>query len=312
MALKGRLLFAGTEGAQWGDAGEGVFVSSGGVMWTKRDGSNGNMANRSVYAIAVLDSTVYVGVDRCVYRTTNDGVDWLPGCGGLNSPSTQPFPIHALIARPGNIFAAAGGGVYVSTDDGSNWILRDSGLPSSVHCFQGWRATVFAGTDSGVYASTDHGISWSAFGSSLPGAAQGVHALAVDSFFVYSSERVDSTYHIMAGTDSGVWFDLLYTNVTEDVGSSAGFSPVSLTLEPAYPNPSAGLVDIGFVLSHSVPVTLKIFNALGREVATLADGVHARGNHVVSFDPTGLSAGVYWCRLAAGGSIESEQVIVVH
>jgi len=55
-----------------------------------------------------------------------------------------------------------------------------------------------------------------------------------------------------------------------------------------------------FSLSKPGEVSLKVFDSLGREVATLARGYEAAGTHVVSFDGSWLPAGVYYCRLQSG------------
>jgi gluconolactonase len=64
-----------------------------------------------------------------------------------------------------------------------------------------------------------------------------------------------------------------------------------------YPNPFNPVTTIEYALAATGFVELKVFDLLGREVATLVDGVQQGGDHRVRFDATGLASGVYLCRL---------------
>jgi hypothetical protein len=58
-------------------------------------------------------------------------------------------------------------------------------------------------------------------------------------------------------------------------------------------------------------VTLKVFNVLGMEVATLFSGIQDAGNHGATFDATKFSSGVYFYRLQAGSvSITKKMVFM--
>ena len=72
-------------------------------------------------------------------------------------------------------------------------------------------------------------------------------------------------------------------------------------LLPAFPNPFATRTRIAFSLPESGRVTLRIHDALGREVETLVDGMLGAGSHGYTFEAPGLPAGVYFARLQAGG-----------
>lgn len=92
-------------------------------------------------------------------------------------------------------------------------------------------------------------------------------------------------------------------------------------LEQNYPNPfwseatsrSAGNRET--VISFSLPVTglatLKIYDALGREVATLANGVMPAGEHRIRWRSNGLASGVYFYRLQAGNFAAIKKMIIL-
>ena len=58
-------------------------------------------------------------------------------------------------------------------------------------------------------------------------------------------------------------------------------------------------------------VTLKVFDLLGREVATLLDEQRREGEHTVRFDASGLTSGMYIYRLQAGASSVTVKKMVV-
>ena len=76
----------------------------------------------------------------------------------------------------------------------------------------------------------------------------------------------------------------------------------AVSLAQNHPNPfGAGPTTLTYTLATGGPVRLAVYDALGREVATLVDGTRAAGRHEVTFDGIGLPSGVYTARLGAGG-----------
>ena len=76
--------------------------------------------------------------------------------------------------------------------------------------------------------------------------------------------------------------------------------PASFTLS-AFPNPFNPTTTIEFSIPEDGKVTLGVYDLLGREVAVLLEGERKAGNVTpVVFDASGLSSGVYLCRLEAG------------
>ncbi len=58
-------------------------------------------------------------------------------------------------------------------------------------------------------------------------------------------------------------------------------------------------------------VTLKIFDVLGREVATLINEELNAGEHETVFDAVGLSSGIYFYQLKAGNYIEAKKMLLL-
>jgi hypothetical protein len=78
-----------------------------------------------------------------------------------------------------------------------------------------------------------------------------------------------------------------------------------------YPNPFNPRTNIRFSLPQREHVTLKIFDLLGKEVATLVEGDLAPGEHAVVFDGNGLSSGVYLCHFKAGSFVEQRKLVLL-
>jgi hypothetical protein len=92
-----------------------------------------------------------------------------------------------------------------------------------------------------------------------------------------------------------------YRGATTDAGSQEDPVPKLLSLEQNYPNPFNPTTQFGFVIAEGGPVSLKVFDVLGRDVATLVNEVKLPGEYTVRWDATDLSSGVYFYRLTAAG-----------
>lgn len=78
-----------------------------------------------------------------------------------------------------------------------------------------------------------------------------------------------------------------------------------------YPNPFNPGTTIGYRLSAAGSVRLEIFDMLGRVIETLAEGKQNPGEYSVRWDATGVPAGVYLCRLEAGGFVRTTRLVLV-
>jgi len=105
---------------------------------------------------------------------------------------------------------------------------------------------------------------------------------------------------------------------TSNVEAGGKKAPDEFVLYQNYPNPFNPSTEIRFQIaevraqkSEVGRVTLKVFDVLGREVATLVNEVKAAGIHVVQFDASNLPSGVYFYRLQTERYVQTKTMIVL-
>ncbi|MCX6174782.1 MAG: T9SS type A sorting domain-containing protein [Ignavibacteriales bacterium] len=78
-----------------------------------------------------------------------------------------------------------------------------------------------------------------------------------------------------------------------------------------YPNPFNPTTKISFSIPQKSQIKLKVFDALGREVANLADGVYDIGKYEITFDASKLPSGVYFYNLTTGSNSISKKMLLI-
>jgi hypothetical protein len=87
--------------------------------------------------------------------------------------------------------------------------------------------------------------------------------------------------------------------------------PVEFKLIQNFPNPFNSETKIEFSLGTTAPVTLTVFDLLGREVKQLAHGTLAAGRYSYYFYGNDLPSGVYLYRLQAGSSVDTKKMVLL-
>jgi hypothetical protein len=119
----------------------------------------------------------------------------------------------------------------------------------------------------------------------------------------------------VAATDGKVigatnWtFNGTYSGVAKD-GSTSGV-PSKFSLSQNYPNPFNPSTKISYTLSKASQVSLKVYDLLGREVATLVNGMQTAESHVAVWDASHMASGVYFYKLVAGDFSQVKRMILM-
>jgi photosystem II stability/assembly factor-like uncharacterized protein len=155
-ALTGISSFAKAGTKLFGAATTGFHTSTdNGASWNFEPFSDG------AYSFSSNGSTIYLGSNSKVFKSTDLGATWIDMSNGLGNGG-----IHALLYDGSTLFAgtpADTSGIYRSTNGGKSWDAAAGGLPSAktIRSLISFGAYIFAGTEGdGIYRSSDHGDTW--------------------------------------------------------------------------------------------------------------------------------------------------------
>jgi photosystem II stability/assembly factor-like uncharacterized protein len=294
LSAYGTNLFAGVNG------GNSVYLSTNnGTTWTVK---NSGFAGWGVYvqSIAAIGmNNVFAGTFLGgVYQSTDNGTSWVT----INTGFTGNPMVGALFISSKDIFAGVSpmGAPYNSP--GGLWRrpLTDLGLPVEL--------TTFTANVSGhsvqlnwATATETNNKGFEIQKKSTNGqfinvgfvSGKGTTTQAQNYSFVDKSESGKYTYRLKQIDLNGV------VDISKSI--EVFVAPDNFELGNNYPNPFNPSTKISFNLSVDSKVSLKVYNLLGQEVASLFNGNLLAGTHVVNFNASNLSTGVYMYKLEAAG-----------
>ena len=251
----------------------------------------------------------------------------------------------------GNIDISGGGTKTWKTTDGGiiwteelssvgGWLLRGYFTDRN----SGWGVTtkgrIAKYTDSLPLSAPPTNLSASAISKTEIKLMWSDNATNEDGFHLYRSDSVSGAYHLIitlqtdttSYTDTGLidgtkyWYRINAFNaignsaVSLDAFATAGVIvsvkeeqavPIRFVLEQNYPNPFNPLTNIQYVVSNRQFVTLKVYDVLGKEIATLVNGEKTPGIYLVEFKGANLVSGIYLYRLQAGDYVEMKKMVLL-
>jgi len=273
------------------DAGDVYTSSDGGITWT-----GFGLPSQYFASIGVSGPIIAVGtfagypVSPGAYLSTDSGTTW-----NIADTSLEANFVTSFAFSGGNLFAGSQyNGVRLTTDNGAHW--SSAGLTfTQVYTLLDTNGYLIAGTDSGVFVSSNNGAHWIAKNT-------GLRDLSVNRLTFFEG-------YMYAGTgNTGVW----RRSFAELTDVHEKNTPSEFAFSQNYPNPFSASTTISFSLSESTPVTLRVYNALGEEVATLINGEMDAGLHNATFNGEKLQNGMYFYRLTAGKDSQDGEMAVIH
>jgi len=112
-------------------------------------------------------------------------------------------------------------------------------------------------------------------------------------------------------SSSVFWMRIFFAYDVELIENDVSNPPETYLLSQNYPNPFNPATRIKFKLPKTGIVTIKIYDILGREVATLLNGRKERGEHMVSWNAENYPGGVYLYRLISGDYTQTRKMAVL-
>ncbi len=88
-------------------------------------------------------------------------------------------------------------------------------------------------------------------------------------------------------------------------------NPASYSLGQNYPNPFNPSTTIDYSLAEHGSITIKVYNLIGKEMATLVNEEKPAGNYSVKFDASSLSSGVYFYTMKSGNFTQTRKFILM-
>lgn len=286
-------------------------VDTGNPGWTKISGDV-TKSNSGLSVVTTMDicestpNTMYIGCGDGMVRVATNlnalDVEWIDISKNLPNRWVSRVKVDRRNAATAYVaYSGYGTGhVWKTTNYGESWTDISGNLPDlPVNSMTISRTdpdnTLFVATDLGVWYTRDGGTNWSRFGEGLPNVV------------VYDID-IDKQNRLIAATHGrGMWI----TEAT--VNSTSNVAPDVFALQQNFPNPlrSGESAIIRFSLPTSSEITVKLYDAAGRLVRTLAEGRRSQGSHVLSVDASGLRSGVYFYTLSDGRSSSSRKLLVM-
>ena len=199
-------------------------------------------------------------------------------------------------------------GLYTSTDYGDTWQLKygitfDSlGNATDIKIFKdilSYQDVLIASVAfNSIMVSYDGGNNWNSFNEGL---------------------MPDWTFSGLAIKEPNIWalrdfFGNAYirplSNIT-NVENENLTSTNTFLLNQNYPNPFNPSTKIKWQSPVSSWQTLKIYDALGIEVATLIDEYKSAGSYEVNFNSSSLTSGIYFYQLKSGSLIQTRKMLLL-
>ncbi len=323
-----------------GTTNNGIFRSTNeGGEWIN---INQNIGSRNIKSVITKDSTLFLCTDTSgIYYSMNKGNNWLSINNGL-----PDLKVRCLAYKDSTLFAGTeSSGVFYSKNNMYDWNSLNEGLPSNtmVNLILVHNSIVYVGTNTGLYRYSPGGECWIKIQLELSGGI--IKKMAADNQQLYMvvERGLDGEMLFIVDTGTFAWnrvalpYDVSVINDLSVIDSELYLCcPIGLmkiptnqitftlienesenklisqyTLNQNYPNPFNPSTTISFSLPNKEFVTLKIYDALGKEITTLVNEELNAGSYKNDWNAGNLTSGVYFYRLQAGKFSQTRKLMLV-
>lgn len=238
-----------------------------------------------------------------IYRSIDSGSTWQQKITGMSVTTVRSLDI----APNGDLIAGTEGGIFRSTDNAENWVRIDSQKvvkPYGIFAAVNKSGKIFmggakSGINSQCYQSTNNGATWEQIENNI---------LTIDANSSLTGLFAASNGHLFGGTTYGLFKS---TQITTSVSKNSNAVPGLFSLFQNYPNPFNPTTVLQFTIREAGMISLRVYDILGKEVATLVNEVKEAGSYSISFNATTLSGGMYVARLQNGSKTETKKMLLI-
>jgi photosystem II stability/assembly factor-like uncharacterized protein len=270
-----------------------IFVTSDyGNSWTE---TNSQIGGKNIYYYTRSGGFILASTGNCDYYFSPDnGNSWIP----VTYLKTYKKGACSFLVSGSTILIGTTSGILISADKGANWAFTTIGSSSDdIKALAASGKYLFAGTyENGVFISADNGLNWKQINTGL-------------TYFNINNLAVAGN-NLFAGMSGGIWKRSL-SEILTPIEESKSELPVAYTLAQNYPNPFNPTTTISYTVPSNSFVSLKVHDALGREVAVLVNEVKAPGSYKVNFNGSGLSSGIYFYHIQAGIFTDTKKLVLL-
>jgi photosystem II stability/assembly factor-like uncharacterized protein len=277
-------------------------TTDGGNNWTKAQSDTTIFAMMNILNIRFYNPQLGIACGGTMDRS---GVFWETTDGGnfWQSSSVAPEPLYQTIILDSLNFICAGGGIdngafVISTSNsGTNWnydTLPLFGVAMSIFKrtpSEWWVGMGFANV---LFFTTNSGKKWD-------------YIRFPDSVGINDVNFPDSTHGWAFGNFGTI---LKYTKFTSGIKNENSFVG-NYELYQNYPNPFNPSTIIRFKIKDSRFVSLKVYDVLGREVASLVNEFKKAGKYEIRFTNNQLPSGLYLVKMVADNFTATRKIILL-
>jgi len=254
-------------------------------------------------------NVIYCGTDDAnVWVTTNGGTNWSKINSGLPYRWVTRVAVHTdsanvcYVTLSGYKVDSTGSHIFRTANYGANWISIKGDLPDApvndVIIDPANTNSLFIGTDINVMYTSNLGANWYILGTGIPS-----NVPCQDLTFHNPSRTLVVWTHGRSAFKTIVPVTGIQNNVSQ--------VPASFELEQNYPNPFNPSTIIMYSITSTQYIVLKVYDALGKEVAALVNEHKNPGSYEVEFDGSDLSSGIYFYTLQIDGKIIETKSMVL-
>jgi len=267
-------------------------TTNAGQNWTSTVAKSGSILTSICF---VNENTGYtVGDFGAIIKTTDAGVTWI----SQTSPFTMSYLTSVDFTDENTGYISSGAGLLKTTNGGDEWLIMNAPT-GGYYKIQFRNEFGYAVASNGkIIKSIDAGMNW-------------IEQPTVTNNGLYAL-YFNSDNYVYAGGTRGT---IIKTIPTELIVTSTGTSYTEISnsfkLYQNYPNPFNPVTNLEFEISNSGFVSLKVYNILGKEVATVVKENLNPGTYRYSFNASELSSGLYFYTLSTQGFTETKRMILV-